>query len=110
MHGPAFGSEPMGGHGLQLSLDKTIDFRCTSSRFTNAVERRRLRDGRLACLPAPALYRVSVRSLAALRRGFLPTVSHPPAVAGLSYFFDRSHSWYTAYLKTFVLVQGTFTL
>jgi hypothetical protein len=22
---------------------------------------------------------------------------------------DRSHSWYAAYLKTFVLVQGTYT-
>ena len=27
------------GLGFQLSLDKTIDFRCTSSRFTNADER-----------------------------------------------------------------------
>ncbi len=31
-------------------------------------------------------------------------------MAGLSYFANRSHSWYTAFLKTFVLVQGTFTL
>jgi hypothetical protein len=42
--------------------------------------------------------------------GFLPTVCYLAAVAFISYFVDRSHSWYTAFLKTFVLVQGTFTL
>ena len=93
----------------RISLDKTYGFRCTSSRFTNADERRRLRDGWLTRLSAPALYQVSVRSLAALRRRFLPTVDCSSAVAGLWYLVDRSHSWYTAFLKTFVLVQGTFT-
>ncbi len=47
--------------------------------------------------------------LAALRRRFLPTVGCPSVVAGLSYLVDRSHSWYPAYLQTFVLVQGTCT-
>ena len=75
-------------------------------------------------LSAPALYRVSVRNLAALTRmrltttlcqltdtfaGFLPTVSYPSAVALVSYLVNRSHSWYPAYLQTFVLVQGTHT-
>ena len=41
--------------------------------------------------------------------GFLSTVSYPPAVALVSYLVDRSHSWYPAYLQTFVLVQGTYT-
>ena len=107
---PAFGVKPTPGPGFQLSLDKTVDFRCTSSRFTNADERRRFRDGWPTHRSPPALYRVSVRSLTALRRCFLPTVGHPSAVAGLSYFVNRSHRWYTAFLKTFVLVQGTCTL
>ena len=107
---PAFGARPTPGPGFQLSLDKTVDFRCTSSRFTNADERRRFCDGWPTHRSPPALYRVSVRSLTALRRCFLPTVGHPSAVAGLSYFVNRSHRWYTAFLKTFVLVQGTCTL
>ena len=41
--------------------------------------------------------------------GFLSTVRYLPAVALVSYLFDRSHSWYTAFLKIFVLVQGTYT-
>ena len=41
--------------------------------------------------------------------GFLPTVRYLPAVALVSYLFDRSHSWYAAFLKIFVLVQGTYT-
>ena len=41
--------------------------------------------------------------------GFLPTVRYLPAVALVSYLIDRSHSWYPAYLKIFVLVQGTYT-
>ena len=41
--------------------------------------------------------------------GFLPTVRYLPAVALVSYLIDRSHSWYSAYLKIFVLVQGTYT-
>ena len=41
--------------------------------------------------------------------GFLPTVRYLPAVALVSYLVDRSHSWYPAYLQTFVLVQGTST-
>ncbi len=72
----------------------------------------------------PALYQVSVRNLAAVTRmwlttilcqltdtfaGFLPTVRYLPAVALVSYLIDRSHSWYTAFLKTFVLIQGTYT-
>jgi len=122
---PAFGARPTPGDGLQLSLGKRFHFHCTSSWFTNAAERRRLRDVWLARLAPPALYQVPVRSLSALTRmrpttnwncrldgafaGFLPTVGHPPAVALVSYFVDRSHSRYTAFLKTFVLVQGTFT-
>ncbi len=39
----------------------------------------------------PALYDVSVRSLAGLGSGFLPTVGHPSAVAFASYFVDRSY-------------------
>ena len=39
--------------------------------------------------------------------GFLSTVRYLPAVALVSYLFDRSHSWYAAFLKIFVLVQGT---
>jgi len=39
--------------------------------------------------------------------GFLPTDRYLPAVALVSYLIDRSHSWYSAYLKIFVLVQGT---
>ena len=38
-----------------------------------------------------------------------PTVRYLPAVALVSYLIDRSHSWYSAYLKIFVLVQGTYT-
>ena len=38
-----------------------------------------------------------------------PTIRYLPAVAFVSYLFDRSHSWYAAFLKIFVLVQGTFT-
>ena len=41
--------------------------------------------------------------------GFLPTARYLPAVALVSYLVDRSHSWYAAFLKTFVLVQGTYT-
>ena len=41
--------------------------------------------------------------------GFLSTVRYLPAVALVSYLFDRSHSWYAAFLETFVLVQGTST-
>ena len=41
--------------------------------------------------------------------GFLPTVRYLTAVALVSYLFDRSHSWYAAFLKIFVLVQGTYT-
>jgi hypothetical protein len=93
----------------RISLDKTDDFHCASSQFTGTDEQRRLRDGRLTRLSATALYRVSVRNLAVLRRRFLPTVGCPSAVAGLSYLVDRSHSWYAAYLQTFVLVQGTYT-
>ena len=67
-----------------------------------------LRDGWLTRLSAPALYQVSVRNLADLTRmrlttilcqltdtfaGFLPTVRCLPAVALVSYLFDRSHSW-----------------
>ena len=36
----------------------------------------------------------------------LSTVRYLPAVALVSYLFDRSHSWYAAFLKIFVLVQG----
>ena len=108
----------------RISQDKTYGFRCASSRFTNADERRRFREVWLTHLSTPALYRVSVRNLAALTRmrlttilcqltdtfaGFLPTVRYLPAVALVSYLIDRSHSWYPAYLKIFVLVQGTYT-
>jgi hypothetical protein len=41
--------------------------------------------------------------------GFLPTVRYLSAVALVLYLVDRSHSWYAACLKTFVLVQGTLT-
>ena len=41
--------------------------------------------------------------------GFLSTVRYLTAVALVSYLFDRSHSWYAAFLKIFVLVQGTCT-
>jgi hypothetical protein len=41
--------------------------------------------------------------------GFLPTARYLTAVALVSYLVDRSHSWYAAYLQTFVLVQGTST-
>jgi hypothetical protein len=41
--------------------------------------------------------------------GFLSTVRYLPAVALVSYLFDRSHSWYAAFLEIFVLVQGTYT-
>ena len=60
--------------GLQSSQDKTINFRCASSRFTNADERKRFRDGWLTHLSPPALYQVSVRNLAALTRMSLTTV------------------------------------
>ena len=41
--------------------------------------------------------------------GFLSTVRYLPAVALVSYLFDRSDSLYAAFLKIFVLVQGTHT-
>ena len=41
--------------------------------------------------------------------GFLSTVRYLPTVALVSYLFDRSHSWYAAFLKIFVLAQGTYT-
>jgi hypothetical protein len=41
--------------------------------------------------------------------GFLPTVRYLTAGALVLYLVDRSHSWYAACLKTFVLVQGTLT-
>ena len=41
--------------------------------------------------------------------GFLSTVRYLPAVALVSYLFDRSYSWYAAFLKIFTLVQGTYT-
>ena len=41
--------------------------------------------------------------------GFLSTVRYLPAVALVSYLFDRSHSLYAAFLKIFVLAQGTYT-
>ena len=41
--------------------------------------------------------------------GFLPTARCLTAVALVSYLVDRSHSWYSAFLQTFVLVQGTST-
>ena len=41
--------------------------------------------------------------------GFLPTARYLTAVALVSYLVDRSHSWYAAFLETFVLVQGTST-
>ncbi|MDB4743181.1 hypothetical protein OAF98_01735 [Planctomicrobium sp.] len=107
----------------RISQDKTYGFRCASSRFTNANERRRLRDVWLTRLSAPALYRVSVRNLAASTRmrlttkterqlhgtfaGFLSTVGYPSAVALVSYLLFQNHSWYSALFKTFVLVQGT---
>jgi hypothetical protein len=83
-----------------------------------------LRDVWLTRLSTPALYQVSVRNLADLTgmrlttilcqltdafAGFLPTVRYLPAVALVSYLFDRSHSWYAAFLKIFVLVLGTCT-
>jgi hypothetical protein len=83
-----------------------------------------LRDVWLTRLSTPALYQVSVRNLADLTgmrlttilcqltdafAGFLPSVRYLPAVAFVSYLFDRSHSWYAAFLKIFVLVLGTCT-
>ena len=41
--------------------------------------------------------------------GFLPTARYLTAVALVSYLVDRNHSWYPAFLQTFVLVQGTYT-
>ena len=49
-------------------------FRCTSSPFTKSSAWERLRDVVLTRLPDPALYDVSVRSLAALTR-MLPAVT-----------------------------------
>ena len=54
--------------------------------------------------------RLVVASTALSFAGLLPTVRYRPAVALISYLFDRSHSWYAAFLKIFVLVQGTCTL
>ena len=109
----------------RISQDKAYGFHCASSRFTNADERRRFRDVWLTHLSAPAFYRVSVRNLAALTRmrlttkdvcqlsgafaGFLSTVRYLTAVALVLYLINRSHSWYPAYLKIFILVQGTCT-
>jgi len=50
---------------------------------------------------------VAVRSLAALRPRCLPTTGRPHGAAVLEYFVDLSHGWYTSFLKTFVLVQGS---
>ena len=95
----------------RISLSKTYGFHCASSQFTNADEHfvRRwggLREVGLTRQSAPALYPVSVRSLAALTKmwltttvdcqfngtfaGFLPTVRYLPAVALVSYLIDRS--------------------
>ena len=41
--------------------------------------------------------------------GFLSTVRYLTAVALVLYLINRSHSWYPAYLKIFILVQGTCT-
>ena len=122
---PPVGQALLTHYVRQISLDKTHNFHCASSRFTKGDERKRFRDVGPTHRSPPALYRVSVRNLAALTgmwlttilcqltgtfAGFLPTVGCPSAVALVWYFVDRSHSWYTAYLKTFVLVQGIFTL
>ena len=40
--------------------------------------------------------------------GFLPTVRYLTAVALVWYLIDRNHSGYSAFLKIFVLVQGTY--
>ncbi len=52
----------------QVSPDKSVMLRCTSSPFTKSVVWERLRDVVLTRLTNPALYDVSVRSLAALTR------------------------------------------
>ncbi len=53
---------------LQVSPDKSVMLRCTSSPFTWSVFWERLRDVVLTRLADPALYDVSVRSLAAWTR------------------------------------------
>ena len=96
-HVPTFGQALIDGAtmtrmpSMQTSPDKNVSCPCTSSSFTWATVWERLRDDWLTRLVAPALYDISVRSLAGLGSGFLPTVGHPSAVAFASYFVNRSY-------------------
>ncbi len=111
---PAFRASFTHGYASQISPDKNMDFRCTSSSSTNGVCRERF-----CCLLAAHLrvslgghrsvalvVDVSVRSLAALvirrsekqtpirRFGFLPTVRCLPAVAYAKYLDLIGYIWY----------------
>jgi hypothetical protein len=111
---------------LQVSPDKSVIFRCTSSPFTWTVVWERLRDVVVTRLTEPALYDVSVRSLAALtwnasgwgqqtrRLPIHPQASSPRSVAlpqlpSSSTLSIGVDIWYTALLETPSLVQGTCT-
>jgi hypothetical protein len=91
MHGPGFRASPTPRYVGQPSPDKSVNCPCASSSFTLLPCWERLRDAWPTRLGNPALYDVSVRSLAGLGSGFLPTVRRLPAVAFASYFVDRSY-------------------
>lgn len=110
----------------QVSPDKNVVCRCTSSSFTCAVVWERLRDVVLTRLTSPALYDVSVRSLAALVRrrpgGEQQTrrlrtssqASSPRPVARAQLPSPRTLTigaiiWYADLLESPSLVHGTFT-
>jgi hypothetical protein len=87
----AFASSATPRYAGQPSPDKNVNCPCTSSSFTWLPCWERLRDAWPTRLGNPAFYDVSVRSLAGLGSGFLPTVGRPSAVAFASYFVDRSY-------------------
>ena len=111
---------------MQVSPDKNVMLRRASSSFTCPTDWVRLCDVVLTRLVEPALYDVSVRSLAALtwmhpggdrqtrRLPIHPQASSPrsvtlpqlPSSSALSIGVDI---WYTVLLKTPSLAHGTFT-
>jgi hypothetical protein len=110
----------------QVSPDKSVIFRCASSPFTNPTDWERLRDVVVTRLVEPALYGVSVRSLAAWTKmgpggdeQARRLRTHPQASSPRSVTLPQLPSsrtlpigvdiWYTALLETPSLVQGTCT-
>ena len=94
---------------VQVSPDKNVICRCTSSPFTCVTVWERLCGVVPTRLATPALYDVSVRSLAALAPASFPRSVARPQLPSPRTLSIGAIIWYTDLLETPSLVHGTFT-